>query len=97
MPLDRLGTPNPSDLVEAAGVEPASENAASQEPTYVVAFPLPGKPGNFRLPRSECDKKRGPLAQDLISGLGPHPETSLLLDALPQPAGKAAEDGYLTN
>jgi len=25
------------------------------------------------------------------------PEASLLCDALPQPAGEAAEDGYLTN
>jgi hypothetical protein len=30
---------------------------------------------------------------------GPYPvtETSLLCDVLPQPAGKAAEDGYLVN
>ena len=26
------------DMVEAAGVEPASENAASKEPTYLVTF-----------------------------------------------------------
>ncbi len=31
-------------MVEAAGVEPASENAASKEPTYLVSFlrRLPG-------------------------------------------------------
>ena len=33
-----------NELVEAAGVEPASENAVSQETTYLVAFThrLPG-------------------------------------------------------
>jgi len=33
-------------MVEAAGVEPASENAASQEPTYLVRF-LRRSPGTL--------------------------------------------------
>jgi len=49
--------------VEAAGVEPASADVTGKEPTYVVAFPLPAFAGNFRHPRSERDKKRGPLAR----------------------------------
>jgi len=38
--------------------------------------------GHFRASRSEHDKKRESLAQDLVSALGPHAETSLLCDAL---------------
>ena len=30
------------NMVEAAGVEPASENITGQEPTYLFAFRLPG-------------------------------------------------------
>jgi hypothetical protein len=40
-------------LVEAAGVEPASENVAGKEPTYLVGFTLPELPGKIRLTRSE--------------------------------------------
>ncbi len=40
-------------MVEAAGVEPASENVTSQETTCVVAFLLPELPGNVRPLRSE--------------------------------------------
>jgi hypothetical protein len=53
--------------------------------------------GNLRRSRSECDKKRDWLVLGLASVLGPHTETSLQYDVLPQPAGKAAEDGNLTN
>jgi hypothetical protein len=35
-------------MVEAAGVEPASENDDSKEPTYVVTFLLRELPRNFR-------------------------------------------------
>jgi hypothetical protein len=35
-------------LVEAAGVEPASENDDSKEPTYVVTFLLRELPRNLR-------------------------------------------------
>ena len=52
---------------------------------------------NIHASRSECDKKRDWLVLDLASVLGPHTETSLQYDVLPQPAGKAAEDGNLTN
>ena len=40
-------------MVEAAGVEPASENVTGQETTCLVEFPLPAFAGNFRSPRSE--------------------------------------------
>ena len=40
-------------LVEAAGVEPASENVTGKETTCLVAFPLPYFYGNFRDRRSE--------------------------------------------
>ncbi len=53
--------------------------------------------GHIRRPRSEHDKKRGPLVLDLASALGPHAKASLLCDALSRPAGEAEEDGNLTN
>ena len=46
------------ELVEAAGVEPASENAVSQETTYLVAFTQsPKQP--VSPPALRTDKKRG--------------------------------------
>ncbi len=36
-----------SDLVEAAGVEPASEKVDGKEPTYVVAFRRRSYPATF--------------------------------------------------
>jgi len=40
-------------LVEAAGVEPASENVTGRETTCLVQFMLPELPGNVRGRRSE--------------------------------------------
>jgi hypothetical protein len=40
-------------VVEAAGVEPASENVAGKEPTYLVQFTLSAFAENFRRARSE--------------------------------------------
>jgi hypothetical protein len=40
-------------LVEAAGVEPASEGVTGQETTCLFAFMLPAFTGNVRGPRSE--------------------------------------------
>jgi hypothetical protein len=40
-------------MVEAAGVEPASENVTGKETTCLVAFMLPYFYGNFRDRRSE--------------------------------------------
>ena len=40
-------------LVEAAGVEPASENVTGQEPTCVVQFMPWALPQDVRGPRSE--------------------------------------------
>ena len=40
-------------LVEAAGVEPASENVTGQEPTYVVAFTRRELPRHIRFLRLE--------------------------------------------
>jgi hypothetical protein len=50
-----VGDPENKDLmlVEAAGVEPASENVTGKETTCLVAFPLPYFYGNFRGRRSE--------------------------------------------
>ena len=41
------------ELVEAAGVEPASENVTGQEPTYVVAFTRRELPRHIRFLRLE--------------------------------------------
>jgi hypothetical protein len=41
------------NMVEAAGVEPASENVTGRETTCLVAFMLPYFYGNFRSRRSE--------------------------------------------
>jgi len=46
--LAALGTQN---VVEAAGVEPASENVTGQEPTYLVAFTRWELPHHFRVRR----------------------------------------------
>jgi len=40
-------------VVEAAGVEPASENVTGQEPTCVVQFMPQALPWDVRGPRSE--------------------------------------------
>ena len=40
-------------MVEAAGVEPASENVTGQEPTCLVQFLPPALPEDVRGPRSE--------------------------------------------
>jgi len=40
-------------MVEAAGVEPASENVTGQETTCLVQFLLPAFTGNVRGRRSE--------------------------------------------
>lgn len=40
-------------LVEAAGVEPASENVTGQEPTYLVQFPRRELPRHIRRVRLE--------------------------------------------
>ena len=85
-------------MVEAAGVEPASENVTGQKTTCLVTFLPQALPvGRSRL-RLRTDKKPVTLA------CGSHPlnpgvvgKTSPLCDALPQPTSKAAEDGYLIN
>ncbi len=84
-------------MVEAAGVEPASENVTGQETTYLVAFRF-RLPGNFRRLRSERDKKRRPLARSSRFG-GPDPtaKASPLCDALFRPVDEAGQDGYLVN
>src|SRR4051812_16172330 len=45
-------------VVEAAGVEPASENVTGQETTCLVQFPLPELPGNLRSSCSERTRNR---------------------------------------
>ena len=48
------------EMVEAAGVEPASETVAERR-AYILSR-IPNPEGLIRGPRSECDKKRGLLA-----------------------------------
>jgi len=81
--------------VEAAGVEPASENVTGQEPTYLFAFRLPPK-RKFRSLRSERDKKRRSLAcrsrrcsPDVAAAASP------LCDVLSRPVDEARQSGYL--
>jgi len=80
------------NLVEAAGVEPASEIVVNKETPCSVAF---RKVSRCAL---RTDKMRTLLVRGSRS-CGPYPatETSLLCDVLPQPTGEAAEDGYLVN
>ena len=85
-------------MVEAAGVEPASENVTGQEPTYLVAF----LPWAFTPQRSpfvlRTDKTPERLAcWSRSKSPDGGPKASPLCDVLPQPTDKAAENGYLTN
>ena len=57
---ERLGTQE--GLVEAAGVEPASENVTGQETTCLFQFMLPGLHRKRSRPPLRTDKKRVPLA-----------------------------------
>ena len=50
-------------MVEAAGVEPASENVTGQEPTYLVAFARRELPRHIRASALRTDKKRRLLAR----------------------------------
>jgi hypothetical protein len=79
-------------MVEAAGVEPASEIVVNKETPCSVAF---RKVSRCAL---RTDKMRALLVRGSRS-YGPYPaiRTSLLCDVLSQPADKAAEDGYLFN
>ena len=82
-------------MVEAAGVEPASENVVSKEPTYLVTFT---RRLSQHSRRSRSERTRNAAASLMIS---PPPQaadgTSPLCDALSRPADKAGEDGNLTN
>ncbi len=53
-------------LVEAAGVEPASENAVSKETTYLVAFTRPVT-RHSRQPRSERTRNAAGQPENLAS------------------------------
>ena len=82
--------------MEAAGVEPASENAVSQEPTYLVRFPR-RSPGTLAL----CAQNRQETqwASLKISSAPPDVglRTSSLCDAVSRPVSKAGDSGYLIN
>ena len=85
-------------LVEAAGVEPASENVTGKENYMLSQFMLPAFTGNVRYRALRTDKKRWQLARwsrPLPPGL--EQKTSPLNDVFPRPAGVATEDGYLIN
>ena len=83
-------------MVEAAGVEPASENAVSQEPTYLVRF-LHRLPGTLTTRAQNRQETR--TASLKISSAPPDVglRTSSLCDAVSQPVSKAGDSGYLTN
>jgi len=85
------------EVVEAAGVEPASENVAGKEPTYLVEFTFPDCSG-ISPHALRTDKKRDQL---VCGSRLSHPDVtakaSPLCDVLRQPASKAAENGYLIN
>ena len=55
------------EMVEAAGVEPASENAVSKETTYLVAFPRRELPRHSRPSRSERTRNAIGQPEDLAS------------------------------
>ena len=83
-------------MVEAAGVEPASENAVSKEPTYLVTFPrrLPGALASH----AQNGQETWPASLKISSappdvGL----RTSSLCDAVSRPMSKAGDSGHLTN
>ncbi len=79
-------------LVEAAGVEPASEIQVSKETPCVVAFRL------FSCDALRTDKIRIPPAcRSRPTNPGIAGQTSLLCDVLPHLTGKFGEDGYLFN
>jgi hypothetical protein len=79
-------------MVEAAGVEPASEIVVNKETPCSVAFRKV----------SLCALRTDKMRELLVRGSHPHSpypamRTSLLCDVLSQPADKAAEDGNLFN
>ena len=84
--------------MEAAGVEPASENAVSKEPTYLVTFMRRVLPRHSRRPRSERTRNAACQPDDLaansqVESLQPaHCATPLS-----RPMSKAEEDGNLIN
>jgi len=50
------------EMVEVAGVEPASENVTGQKPTYLVSVHATGVTPPHSLPAVRTDKKRKSLA-----------------------------------
>jgi hypothetical protein len=79
-------------MVEAAGVEPASEITSSKETPCVVAFDWDS------LCALGTDKIRASLAcRSRRIGPDGAAATSPLNDVLPRPADKAKENGYLFN
>ena len=80
------------ELVEAAGVEPASEIQVSKESPCVVRFRL------VSCDALRTDKIRIPPAcSSRLTNPGIAGQTSLLCDVLPHLTGKFEEDGYLFN
>ena len=85
-------------MVEAAGVEPASENVTGQEPTCVVQSHALGiTPGSFAAAAQNGQETASASLMILSSHSDGAGKTSPLCDVRSQPTGEAAEDGYLTN
>lgn len=84
------------ELVEAAGVEPASEEVDSREPTYLVALMRP-RGDTFAARGQNATRNANRYPESLASILRWRMKASLLCDALSRPVGEAVESGYLTN
>src|ERR1700757_2811573 len=83
-------------LVEAAGVEPASENVTGQENYMLSRVHAPGITLRRSRPTLRTDKKRVPLACGLsLSFPDVEEKSSPLCDVLRRPTGEASWDGCL--
>ena len=84
-------------MVEAVGVEPTSENATGQEPTYLVQFTQRELPRQIRVFAKNGQETQHASPNVSSSRPGVAEKTSLLCDALSQPVGEAVESGCLFN
>jgi hypothetical protein len=85
------------NMVEAAGVEPASENVTGEETTCLVRSCFRASTETFAAGAQSGQETQTTSPGISSPALGPHAGSQPANDVLPQPAGIAAEDGYLTN
>ena len=83
-------------MVEAAGVEPASENVTGQENYMLSRVHAPGITLGRSRPALRTDKKRVPLACGLsLAAPDVDEKSSPLCDVLRRPTGETSWDGCL--